>query len=365
MKTGQCNYGGRVTDDKDRRALMTLLSVYYNPNILKENYTFAPSGTYVVPPNTSHGGAIDYIKDLPLEAKPEVFSLHENADISRNQLETDSFLGAILLTQGKMESGGAKSNEQIISEVAQSMFARLPEPIDLAKIAAKYPVTYSESMNTVLLQEMIRFRNLTEIIRESLKNIQKAVKGLVVMSAELEDVSTSILLGIIPKGWASKSYPSMKPLGSYFNDLLARLAFFNKWAQEGQPIVFWLGGFFFTQSFLTGCLQNYARKHTIPIDLLAFDYRILPTKTSSVRPEEGQYVNGLFLEGARWDIKDNSIAESTPKILYDQVPIIWLMPGERSKFNLDNTYDCPVYKTSARRGVLSTTGYFFCLITCC
>ena len=335
---------------------MTLLSVYYNPAILKDSFKFSTSGTYMMPKNTSYSGVIEYIKDLPLEAKPEVFSLHENADITKNQLETDSFLGSILITQGKMESGGAKSNEEIISELAASMFARIPEPIDLAKIAARFPVTYSESMNTVLLQEMIRFRGLTEVIRESLRNIQKAVKGLVVMSSELEDLSNSILIGAIPKMWASKSYPSMKPLGSYFNDLLARLNFFNKWSQDGQPIVFWLGGFFFTQSFLTGCLQNYARKHTIPIDLLAFDYEILPQKTAAERPSEGQYINGLFLEGARWDTSENSISESIPKILFDQLPIIWLKPGEKSKFNLSNTYDCPVYKTSARRGVLSTTG---------
>jgi dynein heavy chain len=336
---------------------MTLLSLYYAPDILKDAYSFSPSGVYVVPPETSYNAVLDFAKNLPLEAKPEVFSLHENAEITKNQLETDSFLGAILSTQGKVESGGAKSNEQIISEVAASMYARLPEPIDLASIAAKFPVSYSESMNTVLLQEMIRYRNLTEIVRESLKNIQKAVKGLVVMSADLEDVSSSILMGVIPKLWAGKSYPSMKPLGSYFNDLLQRLGFLSKWAQEGQPVVFWLSGFFFTQSFLTGCLQNYARKHSIPIDLLAFEFHITPTKTAATRPEEGQYINGLFMEGARWGIKESSIVESTPKILYDQLPIIWLKPGERSKFNLDNTYDCPVYKTSARRGVLSTTGH--------
>lgn len=257
-----------------------------------------------------------------------------------------------------MDSGAGKSNEDIVTEVATDMLNKLPPDFDIYQISAKYPTDYLESMNTVLLQEVIRYKTLTVIVREGLKNIKKAMKGLVVMSAELENVNTSILTGAIPKSWASKSYPSLKPLSSYFNELLERLLFLQKWADYGQPVVFWISGFFFTQSFLTGCLQNYARKHTIPIDLLALEFLVQTTRSAGVRPEEGQYTLGLFLEGARWDSQLNSIAESYPRILYDSMPIIWLKPGVKSKFNLANTYDCPVYKTAARRGTLSTTGYF-------
>lgn len=89
--TGECNYGGRVTDDKDRRLLMALLNRIYNQDTIDvENYPLTESGRYKVPVLPTKTEALAYISTMPMIAHPEVFGLHENADITRNIDETSS-----------------------------------------------------------------------------------------------------------------------------------------------------------------------------------------------------------------------------------------------------------------------------------
>lgn len=66
--TGECNYGGRVTDDWDRRLLMTILADFYNKDIIeKPRYPFSPSGEYYAPPKSIYEDYIEFIKVKPLE----------------------------------------------------------------------------------------------------------------------------------------------------------------------------------------------------------------------------------------------------------------------------------------------------------
>lgn len=63
-------------------------------------------------------------------------------------------------------------------------------------------------------------------IIQSLKDIELALKGLVVLSEQLETQCRSLLLGLVPDVWKKNSYPSLKPLASYINDLTKRLKYF-------------------------------------------------------------------------------------------------------------------------------------------
>jgi dynein heavy chain len=241
--------------------------------------------------------------------------------------------------------------------LAKDVAARIPQAFNVEDAMAKFPITYHNSMNTVLIQELLRYNKLVVIVHKQLSQLQKALKGEVVMSEDLLKVNNAFYDNKIPAPWMKKSFPSLKPLGAYVNDLIARLNFLNTWIESGEPAVYWLSGFFFTQSFLTGVMQNYARKKEIEIDTLVWDYTVMRESTFAQQPEDGCYINGLYLEGAAWDPVAGTLCESLPKVLYVEFPIVYLRPCLAKEVKKGNFYECPLYKTLERRGVLATTGH--------
>eukprot|EP00388_Colpodella_angusta_P007894 GDKJ01021954.1.p1 GENE.GDKJ01021954.1~~GDKJ01021954.1.p1 ORF type:complete len:1216 (-),score=329.03 GDKJ01021954.1:80-3517(-) len=484
--TGECNYGGRVTDDKDRRLLNTILESFYQPNALDDKFDFGiqkliseggdPSSPFFCPPDSdSQKAYYDHIMStFPNEAPPEVLGFHPNARLTKAQNEAFSLLSDLLQTSADLQvaklqtSPGASEEEAAVNSEEQTANATenaeqlSPEEIEarhkeemakaevieaarIAKLKAQkkaaaaasdaaifnlceeilhqlpsifiidevqmiFPIRPEESMNTVLVQELQRFNNLINVIVNSLKNIQRAIKGLVLLSADLERCMRSLLDNKIPAMWEKHSYPSLKPLGSYIKDLLARLQFFQNWIDAGRPPrVFWVSGFFFTQSFLTGVLQNFARAGRLEIDKCDLDFQfpktdplrvwddeesvqaarrdaekrgivaprpdsaglvpgrptsppsavdhILGVELQRADPRDGAFIEGLFVEGARFDREIGFLAESRPRELFAPMSVIQLKPRLTSEINFQGKYQCPVYKVTSRRGVLSTTGH--------
>eukprot|EP01047_Picozoa_sp_COSAG01_P001177 COSAG01_NODE_25_length_37050_cov_211.559119_13_plen_3716_part_00 len=358
---GECNYGGRVTDDKDRRVLLSYLRQFYCPEHLEDEYYYDESHDYCAPPLGPLDSIVEFIGNFPSVQKPDVFGLHANADLTKDKNETIQLFTSIIATRSGGASGGSGGgDDELLVEICNDILAKLPADFNMEHATKKYPTLATESMNTVLTQELIRFNKLIQVIRRSLQDIQLALKGLVVMSAELDAVGKSLAVGFVPEMWMKVSYPNLKPLAGYVADLLERLAFFQGWLDNGKPAVFWFSGFFFQPSFLTGALQNFARKMKYSIDLCELEYIFQKEGLKErewTQPEDGVYVYGLFMEGARFNRDSMLIDESLPKRLYDEMPVGLIRPCKSVDFEKYDHYKCPLYKTLERRGVLATSGH--------
>lgn len=230
--TAECNYGGRVTDTYDRRALRSILEKFYSPAVVETTkFNFDEGiGIYYIPNEERHQSFINYIQNLPLNQNPNLFGMHQNASVVKDLNETHRLFDSLLIIKGgqkdsvhKNEIDKAYSIDQIVSSLAD----KLPEIFDEEFLAKKFPTDDSECMNVVLIQEIQRFNKLLIIIKSSLEDILKGLKGTIVISDELEEMIDSIMKGKVPIKWKAKSYPSLKSLGSYINDLIERLAFFK------------------------------------------------------------------------------------------------------------------------------------------
>ena len=83
--TGQCNYGGRVTDDQDRRLIASILDIFYcEATIYDDSYKFSSSGLYYAPQKGSYEQYVEYIRSLPLIPHPEVFDIRLSYGLSLN-----------------------------------------------------------------------------------------------------------------------------------------------------------------------------------------------------------------------------------------------------------------------------------------
>uniref|UniRef100_A0A673UGS7 Dynein axonemal heavy chain 6 n=1 Tax=Suricata suricatta TaxID=37032 RepID=A0A673UGS7_SURSU len=381
--TGEITYGGRVTDTWDQRCLRTVLKRFFSPETLEEDYKYSESGIYFAPLADTLQEFKDYIENLPLMDDPEIFGMHENANLVFQYKETNTLINTILEVQPRSSSGGeGKSNDEIVQELVASVQARVPETLEMEGASESLFTKDSQgrlnSLTTVLGQEVDRFNQLLKLIHTSMETLSKAIAGLVVMSEEMEKVYNSFLNNQVPSLWSTTAYPSLKPLGSWVKDLILRTEFVDLWLKRGQPKSFWISGFFFPQGFLTGTLQNHARKYNLPIDELSFKYNMIPTYRDQAAvieaaktvqfgqelpmdlelpsPEDGVLVHGMFMDASRWDNTEMVLEDALPGQMNPMLPVVHFEP-QQNYVPSPTLYHSPLYKTGARAGTLSTTGH--------
>lgn len=380
---GEITYGGRVTDEWDQRCLKTILKSFSSENILDAGYAYSESGVYKSPEGKKLENFKDYVELLPYDELPEVFGMHHNANIIYQTKETQFFINTLLEGQLKASSGSSSglSNDDIALEIIMKIKKFLDKIINVDNIEPSLIEVDAKGrpapLTTVLLQEVERFNKLLRIVHGSLNDLEKAIKGLVVMSESLEAVFEAFLNNRVPTVWSAKGgFLSTKTLANWIKDFAIRIEYISSWVTRGLPRSSWISGLFFPQSFLTGSLQTHARKHSLPIDTLKFDFQVLETTLDQEKiyklreqgaletidlyngldyPEDGIIVHGLFIEAGKWDQEHGGLCDPEIGELSPRLPALLLKPC--TNLEVGNRYESPLYKTPVRAGVLSTTGH--------
>jgi len=345
---GEIMYGGHITDDWDRKLCSTYLKTYMNEYLL-EGLEFFP-GYAGAPPTANTQQAMDYIfASMPPE-NPVAFGMHLNAEIGFRLQQADFIFQNVLNLQPRTAGGaGGLSLQDKAKMVLDEIMEKLPESFDLFALTEK--LEERSPFTNVFLQEMERMNMLLFEMRRSLAELDLGLKGDLQISAPMEELMQALFLDKVPNKWEALAWPSMRSLAMWLLNHQER----NKQLQEvsgdlSLPKVTWLSGLFNPQSFLTAVMQSTARKNDWPLDKIVIQTELTKNKAEEITSvsKEGAYVNGLSIEGARWDDKSGALDDSKPKELFATLPVIQIKAVTVDKAEVKDSYLCPVYKTQQR-----------------
>jgi dynein heavy chain len=361
---GEIMYGGHITDDWDRRTNNTYLKVIIEPGLFSAmQLTRAPGFKSPDPNKFDRDRYEKYIEEnLPAET-PNMFGLHPNAEIGYLTSTAETLFMNIMTVQGGASTGGGKKQEDIVKEIIDKFLNDLPENFNMVEINSN--ITQINPYITVSLQECERMNQLLDEIRKSLSDLDAGLKGQLNITELMEQLSNSLSVNMVPATWTDKAYFSNKNLADWFFDLLLRVDQIAKWIEKLEvPISLWISGLFNPMSFLTAIMQVTSRLHSIPLDSMCLQTDVtnyLEVEELQARPEDGMYVHGLFLEGAKWEKgrgnEQGYLQEMDPKILHPNLPVMLVKAIQLEARIINGYYKCPVYVTTTRGPTFVFTAY--------
>lgn len=223
---GEILYGGHIVEDWDRRLAYMYLELYMREDLLEgiemfPRFSSPPSGL-------SHKSTLEYIAEVFPTESPLAFGLHPNAEIGFKLREAESLCASLLLLQPR-ESGGeaGASVEDKAKMVLDDVVERLPENFDVEDIRGRVDEVTPYVM--VAIQEVERMNVLLSEIKRSLAELDLGLKGDLTMTDPMEVVMRSLANDVVPPSWAKNAWPSLRPLGSWLQNLQQRITQLSDW----------------------------------------------------------------------------------------------------------------------------------------
>lgn len=342
---GQCNYGGKIVDSLDQRCLVYLLDSFCNTRVINDSeYSFFDCTEYSVPQRCEYRDVIKHVNDMQLDALPEAFASDENALIIKDTAIAREFLESV----SYLDQIGLPNCEIVIQDrvlqTIDEINSKLPALFNVNEIRDRYPLISREPINAILIHEAELINKVLATIAESLKNLKSALKGEIIFTDSLEDLSAEIYRNKVPCVWRLISLGIVtRYLPSFVNLLLKRVSFVQNWRETDLPRVVYLDALSCCKRFLSAILLEFSRRRNIPIEQITLDLRV--TKDDSEDDVDNTYyIHGLHLSGARWDTQRHLLIESLTNVFWcDMPPIRLTFRIEDERVVDDIYYECPVY----------------------
>eukprot|EP00960_Hanusia_phi_P069522 767109-Hanusia_phi.AAC.3 len=359
----EIQYGGRITDDWDRRQMNTFAEKFFCNAVLEPNYSFLKG--YTIPQSTDINVFREHVNSYPATDFPEVFGLNMNADLVFRVDNAEKVFATILETQPKGGGGGSgKSREEVVTELCKDLLSKLPADFNMNEIKSSLKKAgESKPVNISLRQEIDVLQKVMTVVRNTLHNLQLAIDGTIVMSDDLASALDSLSNAKVPPSWLRGAWFS-PTVGIWFQSLINRFEQWDRWIKGGRPKSYWLPGFTNGPGFLTACRQEVTRSHAgWALDDVAVFTEVTKHDPEDVKesPSEGVYIHGMYLDGCGWSKKESKLVEAPPKILFIPLPCMWVTAVQKANKKVDYmVYECPVYerKDPRKRGMTAAQPNF-------
>ena len=370
---GDIVYGGRVSDPMDRRVLTTYLNEFLGGFTVKaslRDFELSSNDVHSLPGTDNFDERIED-SNLILSTAPADIGLSYNAGILYSQ-ERSNILLTTLLTLQK-HNPEKKNDERLVKDtqtMISNIFDQIPpkDSFQLDKIQEQFmcrnKIQKLTPYQSFLLQELQGWNALCKEIYSSLDMLGKGLKGNSDFSKQAEENLESLSFGHVPESWRELSPPSSDILSSWLSHLKKRYDQYRKLVRDNREKVIWLSGLRFPQKFLAAYIQTSCRMKNYPLDECGIQAQMtsfLEEKDVNFEHlEEGDLlVNGLYLEGAGWDIEKCQLRCQDPNILQTGLPLLRLRTIEKKEVRSNRkVYRSPTYVTHERRG-RNGEGYVF------
>lgn len=212
--TAEVQYGGRITDDLDRRLFGAYTEAWLSSLTLSSNFSFNPENpinkipnnfNYKIPNFIEMEDFMGYIQQFPEIDSPEILGLHPNADLTFRFKEVTLLLDTIVETQPKQSSGasGGQTREEMVYDKCEELMNSIPAEY----IEDEYEERIASlgglqvPLNIFLYQEVQRLQAAIRKTKSTLDVIMQAIRGEVVVTAEVMDAINAVYDARVPKSW--------------------------------------------------------------------------------------------------------------------------------------------------------------------